>query len=126
MNREEATNLLAVAQTYDQRTVGQTDVMAWFSALGDLPFSESRDAMVTYYATNTTRVMPAHIRQLLLAARQDRAMRALSPARSDLVPMPSWFRTVYEKSLAESRAAGSYAERGPLAASMSKLADGGW
>lgn len=103
MNKAECAQLLTVVATYDRRTLGETDVVAWQQALGDLRFEECRDAVVKHYATATDWVMPAHVRRLVLAARQDNAMRAL-PARDDLVPQPSWFRSTVEEHKKRTRA----------------------
>lgn len=124
MNREEVTNLLAIVQTYDQRTVGETDVHAWHGTLGDLPFGHCRDAVIQHFKGSTDRLMPAHVRKAVTATRNEAAMRALSPARTDLVPMPDWFKGLYKKSLREARAAGTYGQRGPLSTTTDNLADG--
>ena len=124
MTREETANLLAVVQTYDQRTIGQTDVLSWHGALGDLDFDDCRDAVVSYYSDSTDRVMPAHVRKRVSAVKHDRAMRAIPGDGDGRGPMPSWFRTMYEKSLAETRASGKYPKRGPLAAELDRYAGG--
>lgn len=93
MNRGQVADLLAVAQTFDSRTVGQSDVQAWHGALGDLVFDECRDAVVHHYANRTERVMPGHVRARVIAVRQDIAMRALPSGGSDLVQKPDWFES---------------------------------
>jgi hypothetical protein len=101
MNRAEVTQLLAVMQTYDQRTVGETDVIGWHGAIGDLRFDESRHAVVEHYKSQTDRIMPAHVIALVMAARRQEAgeeraheLEAFRGGHSqELVPMPDWFRT---------------------------------
>lgn len=93
MNRAECAQLLTVVASYDRRTLGEADVISWQGAIGDLSFDECRNAVVKHYAEQTDWVMPAHVRRLALAARQDAAMRALPGSHDDLVPQPDWFRT---------------------------------
>jgi hypothetical protein len=97
MNRSECAQLLTIVASYDRRTLGEPDVIAWQGALGDLRFDECRDAVVKHYAEQTDWLMPAHVRRLCLAARQDAAMRALPGDGRDLVPQPDWFRTTVEQ-----------------------------
>jgi hypothetical protein len=116
MNTTEAAQLLAVIQTYDQRTVGETDVIAWQKALEDLPFSDCRDAVVGHYQAETDRIMPANVRvRAVLAQRQaageerQHELEALRGRGSqELVPMPDWFRSTVEEHRRRARAA-----RGP-------------
>lgn len=90
MNKTEIAALLTVIVSLDRRKVGHSDVEAWLGTLGDLRFEESRDAAVQHYAHSTEWLMPAHIRRLCLASRQDTAMRALPEADGDLVSRPEW------------------------------------
>ncbi len=62
MNRAEAATLLTVAAAFDQRTIGETDAVAWSEALRRYGLAECRDAVIAHYAESTDRVMPAHIR----------------------------------------------------------------
>lgn len=97
MNRAECAQLLTVIASYDRRTLGEADVISWQGAIGDLSFDECRDAVVKHYAQQTDWLMPAHVRRLALAARQDAAMRSLPQGGSDLVTQPDWFRTTVEQ-----------------------------
>lgn len=132
MNRAETAQLLAVMQTYDQRTVGETDVISWHGAVGDLSFMEGTAAVVEHYKTHTDRIMPAHLRSLVAAARRVAAgeerqqeLESRNGFHSDRRgSMPSWFREMYEQSLAETRASGKYAEPGPLTKDIDRLAGG--
>ena len=141
MNKPEAANLLAVMQTYDQRTVGETDVIAWHSALGDLTFPECRDAVIAHYRQQTDRIMPAQVRthvgtmrRTLAGEERQNELHARIASHSDRkVPMPAWFREVYEQARAETRASGKYPKDpvtgrygdGPLAKTIDKLARDG-
>lgn len=132
MNRAETAQFLAVVQTYDQRTVGETDVIAWHGAVGDLTFTECRDGAIQHYRTTTDRLMPAHVRALVATARRaaageerQQALESREGRRSDhRGPMPSWFRGMYEKALAETRASGKYQGPGPMAKDVGDIAQG--
>ncbi len=105
MNAQEVAALLAVVSTYDRRALMDGEVHAWHGALGDLRFEECRDAVVKHYGTATDWVMPAHLRRLVTAARQDAAMRELPGHPDDLVPMPSWFHVVVTQHKTQTREA---------------------
>lgn len=106
MNLEEVAVVLTLIASYDQRTLGDSDVIAWHEALLDLPFDLSRGAVVQHHATSTDRIKPAHITQLVKAAQQDAAMRrpALPGRDDDLVGMPDWFRSTVEEHKRRARA----------------------
>ncbi len=113
MNATETAALLAVTATYDGRTFSEPEVTAWHRALADLPFEDCRDAVISHYTRETAWLMPAHVRRLVSAARNDRAMRALPEAERGLTPMPSSFRVAYEQ--ARQQNAGNYPCKGNLA-----------
>lgn len=69
MNRAETATLLALAASFDRRTVGEADVVAWAAALRALAFVEARDAVVQHYATSTAWLMPGHITALVTERR---------------------------------------------------------
>lgn len=75
MTRDQIIDLLSVAAAFDQRTVGEFDVIAWSAALRDSGFEASREAIIAHYREQTRRVMAADIRQHI---RQD--------SRPDSVP----------------------------------------
>lgn len=65
MNLSQTAQMLAQMQAYDQRTVGESDVIAWHAILSDAPFEDCQEAVRLHYAENTDRVMPAHVRRLV-------------------------------------------------------------
>lgn len=65
MNLSETALMLAQMQAYDQRTVGESDVIAWHALLGDAPFEDCQEAVRRHYAEQTDRIMPAHVRRLV-------------------------------------------------------------
>lgn len=75
MNATEAGQLLAFAALYDNRKVGDADIMAWLEAIGDLPFADAKTAVAAHYGSSTERLMPGHVRQRVKAMRADRLAR---------------------------------------------------
>lgn len=61
MTIEELGDVLAMAAAFDNRTVGRTDVLAWYAVIGHLDATEARQAVLAHYTATTDRVMPAHI-----------------------------------------------------------------
>ena len=76
MTPEETVDLLTVAAAFDQRTVGEGDAMAWYSVVGDLPFADARQAVLSYYAVTRERIMPADVRTEVRRMRNERIKEA--------------------------------------------------
>lgn len=78
MNLSQTALVLAQMQAYDQRTIGDADVIAWHSLLVDAPFEDCQEAVRQHYAENTERIMPAHVRRLVrdMASQREMAARA--------------------------------------------------
>ncbi|HEY8504372.1 MAG TPA: hypothetical protein VIL46_07295 [Gemmataceae bacterium] len=72
MTRSEIALLLGLAAARDNRRIDEVMVAAWYEDLGDLDFADAREALRRHYRESTERVMPAHIRQLVRAIRQER------------------------------------------------------
>lgn len=64
MNRADTARLLTLAASFDARTIGDADVLAWQAALDGLDYARCQAAVVKHYRENTDRIMPAHIRRL--------------------------------------------------------------
>ncbi|MEU1736496.1 hypothetical protein [Streptosporangium sp. NPDC020145] len=80
MTPEETIDLLSLAASFDRRTVGRADVMAWHAAVGDLDFADARDAVVAHYRDNREWIMPADVRKRVKAVREERLARQPVPA----------------------------------------------
>ncbi len=81
MNATEMGKLLGFAAVFDNRTVGDADIIAWLEAIGDLPFSDARAAVAAHYRNEPDRrLMPAHVLQGVKAMRRDRLAREVMPA----------------------------------------------
>jgi hypothetical protein len=76
VNLSETALMLAQIQAYDQRTVGESDVIAWHSLLADAPFEDCQEAVRQHYAEHTDRIMPAHVRRLVRGMASQREMTA--------------------------------------------------
>jgi hypothetical protein len=63
MNLKETNTALALVQAFDRRTVGEVDVRAWHSVLGDLEVADVMEAIRLHYADNSDWMMPAHVRR---------------------------------------------------------------
>lgn len=85
MTRSEIALLLGAAAARDQRTIGETDVLAWFEDLGDIDFQDARQAVSRHYRESTDRIMTAHVRRIVKIIRDERraaeAVKALPPGR---------------------------------------------
>lgn len=80
MTPDETVDLLTVAAAFDQRTVGEGDAMAWHAVVGDLDFTDAKQAVIAHYTDTAERVMPAHVRTRVRALRRDRLAREVVPA----------------------------------------------
>jgi hypothetical protein len=67
MTEVEAGQLLQICAAYDQRTVGRTDITAWWhtAVAGNWDLDYARRAVIEHYAEQTDRVMPAHITRII-------------------------------------------------------------
>ncbi len=80
MTLDETVDLLTTAAAYDRRTVGEADAIAWHAAVGDLQFGDSRDAVVAHYTETADWLMPAHVRNRVMAIRNRRLTETEIPA----------------------------------------------
>jgi hypothetical protein len=53
--------VLAKAAAFDQRTVGEADVLAWIEVIGDLEAADALEAVSRHYAETDRRLMPVHV-----------------------------------------------------------------
>lgn len=72
MTPAEAAALLTVAAAFDNRKPDPDAAKAWSIALGDLPFTDCRDAIVAHYQRTTDWLMPAHVIGAVKKVRRDR------------------------------------------------------
>lgn len=99
ITRNDTVRLLALAAAYDQRTVGDEDVMAWQMAsdIGRWTFTAARRVVVEYYARDADRprLTPAlvsdHLRKLRSGAAESFEMPRLPDGLSN-ADYPAWLR----------------------------------
>jgi hypothetical protein len=73
MNVTETASVLAKCAAFDRRTVGDTDVLAWHQAIGDLDVLDALDAVTAHYQQETRWLMPSDVRAHAEAAAKRRA-----------------------------------------------------
>lgn len=73
MNITETSNALALAQAFDNRTVGEVNVRAWHAVLGDLDAGRVMEAIRRHYGRTTDWLMPAHVRRIVGEIEQEQA-----------------------------------------------------
>jgi len=78
VNIGETTQALALAQAYDNRTVGEVNIRAWFSILVHADAADVMAAIRQHYAEHTDWIMPAHILRAVKVMQEarERAARA--------------------------------------------------
>lgn len=69
MNKTETSQLLTLAALVDNRAVTPEAVVMWHGLLDDIDYGEAAEALKEYYRTSTKWLMPAHLRDLVEAAR---------------------------------------------------------
>jgi hypothetical protein len=93
VNATETGELLAFAALYDNRKVGDPDIVAWLEAIGDLPYPDARSAVAAHYGDSTERIMPGHVRTRVKAMRRERLERdPVAPPPAELTDDPGKYR----------------------------------
>jgi hypothetical protein len=89
MMPSDATRVLAMCNLYDPRfgSSSPEEAKAWFQALRDLDGDDAVEAVVRHYSTATDRCMPGHVRQGVMAIRDERRRNQPSAPRE----LPSRF-----------------------------------
>jgi hypothetical protein len=73
--------LLGFAAVFDNRKVGDPDIIAWLEAIGDLPFDDAHAAVAAHYRNEPDkRLMPGHVLQGVKAMRRARIEHEVMPA----------------------------------------------
>ena len=76
MNREETAHLLTAMASFDRRTLGPSDVIAWQRVVHDVDFADGIEAVQRHYAEHTDWMMPAHVRRIVRDIERERAVGA--------------------------------------------------
>src|SRR6266498_864439 len=89
MTPGDVARVLTKAAAYDQRTIGEADVLAWHEILAPYELVDALEAVTRHYRDSTERVMPAQLRKLTITTRDERHSRELG--RSGALALPSRF-----------------------------------
>lgn len=81
MNQSETVDVLTAIAAYDLRTVGESDVVAWHAAIGELDKPLALEAVIVHHKTSADRCKPAHVLGIAKSIRKDRAERESERAR---------------------------------------------
>ena len=87
MTPADMADVLSAAGIYDERTIAEADVAAWHAAAGQYDREDALAAVVRHYTDSTEWMKPAHLKQHILAIRNERASRQQHPVRE----LPSRF-----------------------------------
>jgi hypothetical protein len=98
MTRSETAALLAFCAAYDQRTIGETDVLAWHEALEspwvpNIEIDEAQAAVVAHYRETPQRITPADVLKRVKTDRADR-YRGIPVRRTGTWPPPDEYRRI--------------------------------
>ena len=75
MTPAEVIDVLSKCAAFDQRTVGEVDVMAWHDVIGHLDLLDCLEAVTEHYRQQSERAWPADIRTLGTVIRDQREAR---------------------------------------------------
>lgn len=96
MTPEDVIDVLAKAAAFDQRTVGQADVLAWHEILQRLERDDALAAVTRHYAESRERLMPADVLRHARSVREDRRGRERGSAP---LALPSRYETDEERNI---------------------------
>lgn len=85
MDRAQTAVALGMAAAIDRRTVGESDVAAWYATLGDLDFNDVQAAIAGHYQATREWLMPSDIRAWVAAVRRERVEKVIG---IDPIPAP--------------------------------------
>lgn len=123
MTPAEVSKVLTKCAAYDQRTIGQGDVLAWHEILYTAELADALDAVRRHYRASSNRAMPADILNHSRDAKRDRQRR--DGIRSEALALESRFTAAAGKRAAPAfqRTADARAEaRQRIAAAQRKFA----
>jgi hypothetical protein len=87
VNLEEIGLVLAKLAAFDQRTVGEADLLAWHEVIGRFDLQDCLTAVTTHYTETRDRAMPADIRHLAIGIRDRRKATAEQLALAAAPPL---------------------------------------
>jgi hypothetical protein len=105
LTRSEAAKLLALCAAYDQRTIGDADVLAWHEGLQspwvpNIDPEEAQEAVIAHYRETTQRVNVADVLKRIKTGRADRLGRGI-PVKQQGTPPSEEYRKARAEGLLE-------------------------
>lgn len=88
MTPEDVVDVLTKAAAFDQRTVGEADVLAWHEVLHRCDRDDALAAVTRHYTDSRERIMPADVVRLARVVREERQRQL---ARHEVRALPSRF-----------------------------------
>ena len=97
LTRSETAKLLALCAAYDQRTIGDADVLAWHEGLQspwvpNIDPDEAQEAVITHYQETTVRINVADVLKRIKATRLDRLGRGIPAKRQGTPPTEEYLK----------------------------------
>jgi len=94
MKKSETATLLAFCAAFDQRTIGDADVLAWTEALSspwvpNMGLEEAQEAVIEHYRATSARIAPADVLKRVKDTRAV-AMSQLAPKAEGVPPNDDW------------------------------------
>jgi hypothetical protein len=98
LTRSEVAKLLALCAGYDQRTIGDADVLAWYEGLQspwvpNIDPEEAQDAVIAHYQETSQRIGVADILKRIKTWRADRLGKGI-PIKGHGVPATEEYRRI--------------------------------
>jgi hypothetical protein len=94
----EVGRVLVKASAFDQRTVGEVDIMAWHEILRRVEYADALEAVTRHYTETRERLMPADVIRHARSIREDRRGKEIA-GRSDALALPSRYETDEERNV---------------------------
>ena len=99
MTRSETARLLAFCAAYDQRTIGEADVLAWAEALDspwvpNIDLDEAQAAVIAHYRETAQRINVADVLKRVKTDRADRLGRGIPVRKTGTWPPPEEYQRI--------------------------------
>jgi hypothetical protein len=85
VNIEDVGLVLAKLAAFDQRTVGNADLLAWHEVIGHMDVQDCLAAVTEHYRESANRAMPADIRRIAISLRDARHSRERVTERREAI-----------------------------------------
>lgn len=100
MTPADVAKVLAKAAAFDQRTVGEADVLAWYEVIGDLDVADALAAISRHYREHAERVMPADVIRIVAEIERERRREARLAREAG---NPEYYQTAEHRAYLERR-----------------------